>query len=1477
MLTLPPIISARLHRYERARKGVRVLSGLAEVLLVFCGGLLLLALLEWLFRPQYLGRRWLSGLNYSLTAGFLIYRVFWPLGRRRSLCEIAASFERAASGHFHERVLSAVEMAAASRESQPGVSTWMMQRTITLAAEEIGATDGATLVTRAPAVRAWKRAGLGLPVVALACLWPGFAPRLWLALNPYAPTAALSGLQLTVLPGNCRVNQGARLEITASGPNLPEEVKALIRWDDGFHETVRMSRSDTNDFSLALSSVSQGFRYLVQAADAESVLYSVKVDAPPRLAHLQVVVQPPAYTRWTNRIVEGGSADFLAGSRLRLLLETAGEKVAEAEWISDLPQSRTFQLEGARYSLELQPTNALTYQVKLTGANKLLALSSQKYTLRPLVDGPPTVRLTALGTEPGMVQRDEVLPLQASAGDDVGLKRVDLVALSRDAEADLKPLYSVGTGMPLRDFTAPCNYNLADLRLATGDEVQLQVVATDLRDQTTRSEPLSFTIGGADKALEAQLALRLKALISRLAVQMDDLQETRSSWLSIARNYRDEDANGQLPALTVLRTRLNAFGGEIAAIGSQMVAESETSSFEARFMYRLGTTIATWGGQQREVLLSNCGAMEQARGTNIYAAFSLGRELFSRAMLDLEQFKKVVSVLEGVFETDVLATRCEGAQGRYKRGLPVLRGENTIAPLGKGGSGLMATFFEGMMLTGKILEQKIDNPRFDNYAPGGRRENWSARFEGEINIPEQGEWTLACIADDGVRMSVEGKPLLPRNAWAAHPATQFQADLKLAVGWHPLTIEFFQGSSESKLQFLAGKKGQPLQEVPAQWLRPPPGPAPKPDLATNAVLSAIVKNALKDRVQSSLAVPAGVPPLLAPLTNDVPNENLIRVVHDKAPLGGTLASNLQSFASWKTEDSQKAEAQADELTVLAKDAQRILREELEKYRWRYEGAAALKQIQNAIQELREINQDLRQQPWHNKSARTEQEQARIDLEKAWQRELQRATAETAHRLFETAKQKQATLAERATALNATTKIEKELQPSVEKLAGILAEDRSKDEIANRAEQQLNDISNRYRELNDMQEKINREHIAAEARQALPVARTFERAQRAQAGSLKERYDQLKPRVEDVLKAQRVVGNYDEAQKLSELAGNSAQEAKGKETAQLVRELATRTDRNVASLAQSIPPPMREETQELDQQKTSAQDAANALAKPRLAMSLESSRLAQNGEPKTAVAYGLLGEDLGQLIDTPKNLNVSALKPLADRAAALAGERGEEARQAEIRNALERARQMAEARPENAEALAGRLDQMSVLARQAAGEAAKRQPLAGELEATGKLAPPVPNWAESADPREIAASAAHESSEEIQAAPNEWGSYNNASQLLADAASQLRMQNAISELADANPYPMPQDTSEGEMQQANAAADKNGSLEGAAGTAITQPPPKGMDQAEWARLNERLRQAIRSSGIENFSEEHQAAIRAYFERLSTDSQKPNGPK
>jgi hypothetical protein len=1472
-LQLPEVITSRLRQFGVRRQRTAISRGLAEAVIGIAGVLFLVILIEAILQPRSTGRFALSVCLYLAALGFVGWRVVLPLLRRTTPLETARAFEKAAGAHFRERIVSAVELARTSGKlEETGVSAWMASRTIQLAAEEIGVIDPGILVDSSVATSRWKLAGGLLSTIALLCLVPGIPERLWLALYPRASAASLSRIRLAVVPGNCRLPQRTPLEIHASANAPVEQATVAIKWNDGFQETATMSRGESNTFKLSLPALSQGFRYSVQAERAESDFYTVAVDVPPRVSQMRLQIRPPAYTGWTNRMIEGGTADFLVGSQVRLAIETTAEKVATADFLPEGAAVRAMTPDKTGYTLEMQPTNIVTYQIRLVGENGLTSESSQRWTLRPMLDLPPTSRITALGAEPGLIQRDEVLALEMAAADDVGLRSVTLIVLNKEAESDLKPIQNAFSRTAPKEVRSAVNYNLADLGPVPGDELHFQLVATDLQGQTTRSEPLVFTVGSKDKTAEARLAARLKELVGKMQAQADFMQQTKASWLSIARNYREEDSNPQRPALALLQSRLRDFSRSVASIGGELIGESETNGLaEARFMYRLGTTLAAWGDQQAEVLVGTSIRLGTAKGSGITEVFDQGRDLFGRALTGLEQYRRVVSVLQGMYETDVLAARCESAQARYKRGLSVLRGNaNAIAPMAANASGLRAVFYEGLNCDGKVLEQKVDRPTFDNYAPGGRSENWSCRYEGDLEIRESGDWTLACMADDGVRLLVDGKSILPANAWSAHAATEYKTDVNLPSGWHPVTVEFFQGSSQSRLRFLAGRKGQPLQEVPLDWLRPPSARKREPSPVTkDPALNAVVQDALRERVKVSLATVSSAPPLVAPLTNDVSNESLLRLVREKLPTGNALSTNLVRFASWNAEDAQKAEAQGDELAQFAKDAQRILKEELEKYRWRYEGAAALKEVQNAIQELREIQDEFRRLPWHNPSKPTEAEKSKLSLARAWEEQLDRATQKAARNFFETAKQKDATLAERVAAFQAANLALTELQPSVDNLEKTLREEKPKDAMAAAVDQRLNEVTEKYRRLNELQEKMNQEQVAAEARKALPAARAFERAQQANSDSMREKYGQLKSALANIEQAQRVVGDYQGAQRLEELASNSPQSAKGKETANEVRGLASRTDSNPPSLAETIPPPMTREADELQRKSSTPQQAAEELARPRLGLALEAARLARQNDRRTAVAYELLGNDVGEAIQKPDKLDAPTAKTLADRANALTGKKGEPARQAEIAAANERLAQLANQSPRNPASLASELETLSADASQAAGQAPKQQPLRDHLGKLAATAPPVADWAEATNPQEVAAGASQESLAGIETAPKQWESYNEASQILGDAARQIRMDNAIDQLAGLNPYPMPDSALASSQQElaASATAPQEGNFDGAVGKVRPQPIPKAMDQAEWARLNERLRQAIRSSGIENFSEEQQAAIRAYFEKLS----------
>jgi len=1478
---LPEIIRDRLAQFDRRRRLIAVLRGLAESLWILGVEVLVIALLEWRMRPGLSGRVWLSALGYLLAFAWLLYRTGAPLFRRSAMGACARDYEASAKGHFQERILSAVEMA---ESPPPGVSVWMVQRTIELASEEIGLVAAASLVDPAPARRAWKRAAAVALLIGLSCLWPSFLTRARLAFYPFASAASLPDLRLAVTPGNCRIKLGAPLDLMVSAEREFDQAKARLVWDDGFQESVLTSRSTTNASALHLPVVTRGFHYSVVAGEAESPVFTVKVDAPPRIRKMQLWIEPPAYARQTNQVVDGGSASFLMGSHVRLRIETTAERLTSAELLVEGFPARRLLPESDTWVLSLQPSNTIAYQLRLVGENSLITEAGQKWTLQPLPDEPPTARLEVPGTESGLVGMDEVLRLLGQANDDVGLKRVDLVVLNREAIADHKTLFPVRNDSALdntsttREVKTATNYKLADLNGLTGDELQFQVVATDWLDQTTRSDPILVTIGAVDKALEARMAERIKQLASAVEGQLEYLKQTRTSWLSIGRNYQQDDPQAQGTTLVLLNSRLSEWSHAVDLIGGQLVSESETNNLsETRFLYRLGTSLSAWGQQQREVLSHHCASLDPGDGRNLLDTFNNGRELFSHALIGLEQFRRVLIVLQGALETDVLASRCESAQGRYKRGLPILFGENnTIAPLTATASGLRAVFFEGIQLNGKVIERKIDNPRFDNYAPANRRDEWSCRYQGDINIPESGDWTLACVADDGVRLIIDDRSVLPADAWSAHPANQYRADLKLASGWRPITIEFFQGSGESKLQLLAAKKGQPLQEVPISWLRPSSARPREPVAPDDPLLRSFVRDGLRDRVKSGLALPTAIPRAVATFTNAVQNENLTRRTDQELPVGEALSVNLDSFANWKPADTQKAEAQADDLTAFSREAQRMLREELEKYRWRYEGSAALKPVQNALEELRQINQELRQQPHNPSPRRSEQEQAKLDMAKAWERELGLATANATRQFFETARQKDVTLAERALALQASTQAEEQLQPAESKLEEAFNERLNKNDLAGKIDERLNEIERRYRELNDLQERINREEIAAEARRAYPSARAFAKAQTASTDDrLPDKYTEMKQAVSRVEQAQEVAGDYQDANRLAVLAGASPQDAKGKETAQALRELANRTDNNLPSFAKSIPPPLQNQTEALETLAASGPTSASLLAKPRLAMELEAARLFRGGQPKIAVAYELLGEDTGELLASPNRLTAAALRPLAARATALAGDQGEDARQAEIQAAEARRSQLARTFPNAVEPLADKLDSLSELAKQAAGDAPKQPRLKEELGATASLASRPNDWTESSIPAEVAAGAAQESLEGIQRAPKQWESYDEAARILTDAARQIRMDSAVGQLADLDPYALPQTTATPPSRSATSASTSGATakMDGQAGQIGNPPAPRGIDLAEWARLNDQLRRAIRSSGIEHFSEEQQLAIRAYFEKLSSTAIDP----
>jgi len=80
----------------------------------------------------------------------------------------------------------------------------------------------------------------------------------------------------------------------------------------------------------------------------------------------------------------------------------------------------------------------------------------------------------------------------------------------------------------------------------------------------------------------------------------------------------------------------------------------------------------------------------------------------------------------------------------------------------------------------------------------GRREDFSARFTGNLNIVADGRYVFALGADDGATLFID--EALVADTGASEGFSEARAGVDLRAGDHSLRIEYFQGSGDAELQ-----------------------------------------------------------------------------------------------------------------------------------------------------------------------------------------------------------------------------------------------------------------------------------------------------------------------------------------------------------------------------------------------------------------------------------------------------------------------------------------------------------------------------------------------------------------------------------------------------------------------------------------------------------------------------------------------------
>ena len=169
--------------------------------------------------------------------------------------------------------------------------------------------------------------------------------------------------------------------------------------------------------------------------------------------------------------------------------------------------------------------------------------------------------------------------------------------------------------------------------------------------------------------------------------------------------------------------------------------------------------------------------------------------------------------------------RARDAAGNVSGASAVLSVTTTAAtPDPASGTGLAAVYYNALDLSGAVALSRTDaNVNFDwaggSPGTGVNADNFSARWSGQVLAPVTGTYTFTTSSDDGVRLWVNGQPLI--NNWTDHGPTNDSGTLTLTAGQkYEIKLEYYERGGGATMRLQWAYAGQAQQAIPQSQLFP---------------------------------------------------------------------------------------------------------------------------------------------------------------------------------------------------------------------------------------------------------------------------------------------------------------------------------------------------------------------------------------------------------------------------------------------------------------------------------------------------------------------------------------------------------------------------------------------------------------------------------------------------------------------------------
>jgi uncharacterized repeat protein (TIGR03806 family) len=137
------------------------------------------------------------------------------------------------------------------------------------------------------------------------------------------------------------------------------------------------------------------------------------------------------------------------------------------------------------------------------------------------------------------------------------------------------------------------------------------------------------------------------------------------------------------------------------------------------------------------------------------------------------------------------------------------------------GGGLRAEYFDEANLTASKLVRIDPAINFDwkqgSPAPGVGPDTFSVRWTGQVQPRFSETYTFFTVADDGVRVFVDGKQVI--DDWNPHAAQEHSGQITLAAGQrYSLTVEYFDAAFDASVRLEWASPSQPREVIPSDRL-----------------------------------------------------------------------------------------------------------------------------------------------------------------------------------------------------------------------------------------------------------------------------------------------------------------------------------------------------------------------------------------------------------------------------------------------------------------------------------------------------------------------------------------------------------------------------------------------------------------------------------------------------------------------------------